>query len=204
MTVPNFTAGQVLTAAELDALRSALGMTIPDFVAGQVLTAAELNELVTVANNAIGYGTATGGTGVVTVTIGGVDYAYTSFTSTGTLTVTKAGLFDVLVYGAGGGAGANSDTSAVGASCGGGAGGMLQGLVYLTTNETVTIGAGGTGATVAAVGNASSVGGVISVGGGYGYGANSGERQAASMGGSGGGGGRSFNAAGAGQQGFAG
>jgi hypothetical protein len=62
MTVPNFTAGQVLTAAELDTLRSALGMTIPDFVAGQVLTAAELNELVDVANNAIFYGVATGGT----------------------------------------------------------------------------------------------------------------------------------------------
>ena len=97
MTVPNFTAGQVLTAAELDTLRSALGMTIPDFTAGQVLTAAELNQLVAVANNPEVYGTATGGTGVVAVTIGGVDYNYTSFTSTGTLTITKGGLFEALV-----------------------------------------------------------------------------------------------------------
>jgi flagella basal body P-ring formation protein FlgA len=72
MTVPNFTVGQVLTAAELDTLRSALGMTIPDFVAGQVLTAAELNELVDVANNAIFYGVATGGTSS-SITVSGVN-----------------------------------------------------------------------------------------------------------------------------------
>lgn len=150
MTVPNFTAGQVLTAAELDTLRSALGMAIPDFVAGQVLTAAELNELVDVANNAIFYGTATGGTGVVTVTIGGIDYAYTSFTSTGTLTVTKTGLFDVLVFG--GGCGGGGDNSYSG---GGGSGGISQQTVYFSANQTVTIGAGGA---VDATGSPSSVG----------------------------------------------
>ena len=49
------------------------------------------------------YGAATGGTGVTSTTVGGVNYAYTTFTSTGTLTVTKAGLFDVLLFGGGGG-----------------------------------------------------------------------------------------------------
>jgi hypothetical protein len=73
MTVPDFTAGQVLTAAELDSLRSALGMAIPDFVAGQVLTADELNELVAVANVAIGPGVATGGTSS-SITVSGQNY----------------------------------------------------------------------------------------------------------------------------------
>ena len=50
------------------------------------------------------YGTATGGIGAPTaVTIGGVDYEYLQFNSTGNLTITKAGLFDVLVIGGGAG-----------------------------------------------------------------------------------------------------
>ena len=41
------------------------------------------------------YGTATGGVGSPTaVTISGTNYEYLTFTATGTLTVTKAGLFD--------------------------------------------------------------------------------------------------------------
>lgn len=144
MPVSNFTAGQVLTAAQLDTLRSALGMTIPDFVAGQVLTAAELNQLVDVANNAIGYGTATGGTGVTAVTIGGVNYNWTSFTSSGTLTVTKAGLFDILAFGGGSGGGTYSNGSS-----GGGSGGIVLETVYLTANTAITIGGGGTGNTYA-------------------------------------------------------
>jgi hypothetical protein len=52
MTVPNFTAGQVLTAAELNTLKDALDVTIPNFTAGQVLTAAELNALVTCCQHA--------------------------------------------------------------------------------------------------------------------------------------------------------
>lgn len=144
MTVPNFTAGQVLTAAQLDTLRSALGMAIPDFVAGQVLTAAQLNQLVTVANNPI-YGTATGGIGApVSVTISGVNYQYLTFTSTGTLTVTKAGLFDVLLFGGGGAA------PGVGgfATPGGGGGGISVETVYIGANETVTIGGGGSAYTI--------------------------------------------------------
>ena len=92
MTVPNFTVGQVLTAAELDTLRSALGMTIPDFVAGQVLTAAELNELVDVANNAIFYGVATGGTSS-SITVSGVSYTMLKFTTDSNIVVSTAGLF---------------------------------------------------------------------------------------------------------------
>ena len=43
-----------------------------------------------------GYGTATGGTGVLA---GPSGYNYTSFTSSGTLTITAAGLFDILIFG---------------------------------------------------------------------------------------------------------
>jgi hypothetical protein len=133
MTVPNFTAGQVLTADELDTLRSALGMTIPDFTAGQVLTAAELNELVTVANTAIFYGVATGGTALPTPPAG---YAGLSFTTDGTLTVTTGGLFDVLLVAAGGQGG---NYSAPGA---GGAGGVMIVTAYLAAGTyTVDIGA---------------------------------------------------------------
>jgi hypothetical protein len=191
MTVPNFTAGQVLTAAELDSLRSALGMTIPDFVAGQVLTAAELNELVAVANNPI-YGTATGGIGApVAVTIGGVDYEYLTFTSSGTLTNTKAGLFDVLMFAGGGCGGTGATNGSVGG--GGGAGGVLEETIYLDANVTVTVGAGGatgypwTEGSSSTVGNASRNLSVAGGGKGGGYITGLASIQG-SMGGSGGGG----------------
>jgi len=87
------------------------------------------------------YGTATGGIGAPTaVTIGGVDYEYLQFNATGTLTVTKAGFFDYLLVGGGGGSMKNVAAEAGG---GGGAGQLLQGSVYLSANQTVTIGAGG-------------------------------------------------------------
>ena len=52
----------------------------------------------------VGYGTATGGTSS-SITVGGKNYTLLTFTSSGTLTVTKAGLFDVLVVAGGGGGG---------------------------------------------------------------------------------------------------
>lgn len=86
-----------------------------------------------------GYGAATGGTSS-TITVNSESYTLLEFTSTGTLTVTKAGLFDVLVVGGGGGAGAGGTLS-----CGGGgAGGYREYTgVYLDANQTVTIGGGG-------------------------------------------------------------
>ncbi len=85
------------------------------------------------------YGTATGGIGAPTaVTIGGVNYQYLQFNSTGTLTITKAGFFDFLAIGGGQGAMKFSPN----AGGGGGAGQVVLGSIYLDTNQTITIGAG--------------------------------------------------------------
>jgi hypothetical protein len=72
-----------------------------------------------------------------TYTSGGVSYKYVSFTSSGTLTVTRGGLCDVLLVG-GGGAGAT-------AGAGGGAGGHLYvENAYLPAGSlSVVVGAGG-------------------------------------------------------------
>jgi hypothetical protein len=112
-----------------------------------------------------GYGAATGGTGVVDTTVGGIAYKYTSFTSTGDLTITKAGFFDFLIFG-GGGCGGNN-ASPYGNACGGtggGAGGKYQGSVYLSSTTTCTIGASQTSPTT--TGNRSSVAGVAPAPGG--------------------------------------
>ena len=87
------------------------------------------------------YGTATGGIGSPTaVTIGGVNYEYLQFNSTGTLTVTKAGFFDFLAIGGGGG---SIYISAIYSNGGGGAGQVVSGSIYLSANQTITIGGGG-------------------------------------------------------------
>lgn len=87
-----------------------------------------------------GYGIATGGSSS-SITVGGDAYTLLTFTSTGTLTVTQGGMFDVLVVGGGGGGGRYG---------GGGAGGypIITTLSVPTTgNYTITVGAGGTGST---------------------------------------------------------
>jgi hypothetical protein len=50
------------------------------------------------------YGTATGGSSS-SITVGGINYTLLTFTSSGTLTVTKSGLFDLFVIGGGAGGG---------------------------------------------------------------------------------------------------
>jgi hypothetical protein len=87
-----------------------------------------------------GYGTATGGSSS-SITVDGVNYTLLTFTSSGTLTVSKAGLFDVLVVGGGGGGGRRSTTNV--GSGGGGGGAVIEQTIYLSANATVTIGAKG-------------------------------------------------------------
>jgi len=98
-----------------------------------------VSSLTTQTMFASSYGTATGGTSS-SITVGGQAYTLLTFTATGTLTVTNAGLFDYVFVGPGGAGGTNGR--------GGGAGGCIsQGTVYLSANETITIGAGVAGST---------------------------------------------------------
>jgi len=90
------------------------------------------------------YGVATGGTSS-SITVGGVAYTMLTFTSSGTLTVTKSGLMDVLMVG--GGASGGFRTSA-GSAGGGGGGGVVEQTFYADTNQTVTVGAKGIAVTV--------------------------------------------------------
>ena len=86
------------------------------------------------------YGAATGGTGFVA---GPTGYVYTSFTSDANLTVTRSGLFDVMLVGGGGGGGNRDSVDTV--NCGGGgAGGVAVATVYLAAGTyAVDVGAGG-------------------------------------------------------------
>ena len=100
----------------------------------------------------IGYGVATGGTSITAWSTGGFDYNGIKFTTDGTLTVTKAGLFDVCLIGGGGAADRG----------GGGAGGLLIQTVYLPAGtHTVDIGTGGSVAATFKDGYETTIGGVI-------------------------------------------
>ena len=118
-----------------------------------------------------GYGVATGGTSS-SITVSGQNYTLLTFTSTGTLTVTSAGLFDVLLVGGGGGGGTDNGSTSVGG--GGGGGGQVQDTLYLSANTTITVGAGGarnvhnTDGYLAAKGGLSQIGKILCFGGGSG------------------------------------
>jgi hypothetical protein len=89
------------------------------------------------------YGTATGLTGALASPPAGYSGLYA--TADGTLTVTKAGLFDVLMF-AGAGGGCNGASGYPAGGGGGGAGGKVLATVYLAaTTYAVTVGAGGAG-----------------------------------------------------------
>jgi hypothetical protein len=91
------------------------------------------------------YGVATGGTSS-SITVDSVAYTLLTFTSDSTLTVTTAGLFDVLMFGGGGGGGGGQSAGdSVRSGGGGGAGIKVQSTIYLSANQTITIGAGGAG-----------------------------------------------------------
>jgi hypothetical protein len=115
-----------------------------------------------------GYGVATGGASSTAISVGGTAYTLLTFTADSTLTVTKSGLFDVLMFGGGaGGAGGQNGTTRAGG--GGGAGAKLQATVYLTANQAITVGAGGAGGaadTNGTSGSLSSVGTILNILGG--------------------------------------
>jgi hypothetical protein len=105
----------------------------------------------------VSYGVATGGTSS-SITVGGLAYTLLTFTSSGTLTVTKAGLFDVLLIGGGAGGGNVGSGGSAATGSGGGAGGIMVGSVFLDANTTVTVGAKGLGAANSTSGSLSRLG----------------------------------------------
>jgi hypothetical protein len=108
-----------------------------------------------------------GGTGVQTTNVDGVKYFYTSFVSTGALTVTSAGTFEFKVFGGGGGGGYGNGYNSFGPGGGKAGTGNITTVLGVGT-YTVTIGAGGSGPTSPTVysssaGTASSVAGFSAV-----------------------------------------
>jgi hypothetical protein len=106
----------------------------------------------TLQNNQIRFGNFVTGAGIKfaevsgtptgTYTDGGIDYAYWTFNSNGSLTVTKAGFLDILVVGGGGGGARNQIRCS-----GGGAGCVRYGIFEVgATTYSITVGAGGAGA----------------------------------------------------------
>jgi hypothetical protein len=93
----------------------------------------------------------------------GVAYKYLTFTASGTLTVTRAGLAEVLVVGGGGG-GHRTDSSDRSCRSGGGGGGYYAATVELAVQSyTVTVGGGGS---ANSNGSSSSIGTLAVIGGG--------------------------------------
>jgi hypothetical protein len=120
----------------------------------------------------------------------GVAWKYKTYTGSGTVTITKAGLCDVLVVGGGGGGGGNA--SVVRNGGGGGGGGALLGVVFLEpATYTVTVGAGGArgsnSPTAGFTGSRSQLGSLMTPSGGGGGGRDSGGGTDGSCGGGGGG-----------------
>ena len=93
-----------------------------------------------------GYGVASGGTTITPWSVSTINYNGSKFTTDGTLTVSTAGLFDVLLVGPGGaGAGGGGDYAQ---GCGGGGGGgqVIATTIYLPAAAyAVKIGAGQAG-----------------------------------------------------------
>lgn len=89
---------------------------------------------------------AIGGTGAALTTVGGVQYYWTSFLTTSALTVTSAGTFEFYSFGGGGGGSGGNGYNAFGGGGQGGGNGIIT--KNLSTGfYTITVGAGGFGAT---------------------------------------------------------
>ena len=186
-----FSSGEVLTAANVQgylmdqavmvfAGTAARGSAIPTPSAGMVAystaTGLQLYNGSAWVDLSTGYGEATGGSSS-SITVSGVNYTLLSFTSDTNLVVSKAGLFDVLLFG-GGAAGVGYGTTPA-AGGGGGAGGIVKTTVYLpAATHAVVVGAGGAttainAQTSASFGRSSTIGSIpncfVSAVGGFGY-----------------------------------
>ena len=138
---PNLGVGVCTITAGTATVSSTSSLALAQYGGGTLYFTSAGVAIFFLAGSAPVYGTATGGIGAPTaVTINSVNYNYLEFQSTGTLTVTSSGFFDYCAVGGGGGA---MSIFASYAGGGGGAGQVLIGSVYLSANQTITIGAGG-------------------------------------------------------------
>lgn len=96
-----------------------------------------------VYSGTLGYGVATGTGASSSITAGGIAYTLLTFTSDGSLTVSTAGLFDILMVGGGAAAGNayynNPAPTTWGCSAGGGGGGVLGYYSGFNTVDTLTL-----------------------------------------------------------------
>lgn len=92
------------------------------------------------AGGAVGYGAGSGGTSS-SITDGGIAYTLHTFTSDGTFTVTREGIFELFLCGGGGGAGTNFIGRTYGDSGGTGAAVTICKMVLPVGSYTVDVGA---------------------------------------------------------------
>ena len=178
--IHNIGAGTTTVTAGTATVNTAGSLDVGQWEGGSLYFTSASSAIFFRGGGAVNYGTATGGTSS-SITVDGESYTLLTFTASGTLTVSKAGLFDYLIIGGGGGGGNHANTSYPGAG-GGGGGGYVTGTAYLDANATIVVGAGGA---INRCGTSSSVNVIVGAGGGSGgYGSG----QHADQGGSGGGG----------------
>ena len=123
----------------------------------------------TQAGGGVSYGAGSGGTSS-SVTISGVPSTLLTFTSSGTLTVSKAGIFDMYIISGGAAGGFSAQHTSISGGGGAAGGAFNPSPVYLTIGTySVTVGGASSGA-----GNPSAVGKQIVPGGGFAYGATAG------------------------------
>jgi len=143
---------------------------------------------------------ATGGT-ETDITVSGIDYRLHTFTTSGTLTVTVAGMVRVLIVGGGGAGGQSFINQHCGG--GGGGGGVVDVMMYLEPGTyAVTVGVGGAApvslGSYGSNGSPSVFNGVTAIGGGCGGFRDNTSARVGRDGGSGGGGGGNAAAGGLG------
>lgn len=156
--IHNIGAGTTTVTAGTATVNTAGSLDVGQWEGGSLYFTSASSAIFFRGGGAVNYGTATGGTSS-SITVGGESYTLLTFTSSSTLTVSKAGLFDIVCV-AGGAAGANSSL----ACGGGGAGGYTEFTgVYFDANQTVTIGAAG-----GRTGGISACGHIATAGGGLG------------------------------------
>jgi len=185
--IHNIGAGTTTVTAGTATVNTAGSLDVGQWEGGSLYFTSASSAIFFRGGGAVSYGTATGGTSS-TITVGGESWTLLTFTSSSTLTVTKAGLFEILPIAGGGGGDAG----------GGGGGGVARGqalgstvssgiTTYLDANTAVVVGAGGAardggaGYAPQLSGNVSHVGYIIAQGGGLAsaYGASGGGENAA-------------------------